>query len=182
YAPTLFTQAGLLSTTSFFLASSVSGILMVLVILCSQWFQDTRTCGVQQIGGSAICALAMLIIGAIYLSHSNSAEPGRTTFIYIFVVGFVSTWAIVTRIVCNATKTRAAVSSLSQCANWVLNCMVAFSTLLFLNRSSWGPYFLFDGCSLLDAAVCFVFQPKTKGLTLKAIDSGLDDLRRSSLH
>ncbi len=89
----------------------------------------------------------MLIIGAIYLSHSNSTEPGRTAiicFIYIFVAGFVSSWAIVTRIVCNEvqpTKTRAAVSSLSQCANWVVNCVVAFSTPLFLNRSSWGPYF-----------------------------------------
>ncbi len=123
----------------------------------------------------------MLIIGAIYLSRSNSTEPGRTAiicFIYIFVAGFVSSWAIVTRIVCNEvqpTKTRAAVSSLSQCASWVVNCVVAFSTPLFLNRSSWGPYFLFGGCSLLNAAVCFVFQPETKGLTLEAIDSGLDD-------
>lgn len=154
---------------------------MVLVTLCSQWFQDKWSRRVQQIGGSAICALAMLIIGAIYLSHSNSTEPGRTAiicFIYIFVAGFVSSWAIVTRIVCNEvqpTKTRAAVSSLSQCANWVVNCVVAFSTPLFLNRSSWGPYFLFGGCSLLNAAVCFVFQPETKGLTLEAIDSGLDD-------
>ncbi|KAK0434938.1 general substrate transporter [Armillaria borealis] len=181
YAPTLFSQAGLSSTTSSFLASGVSGILMVLVTLCSQWFQDKWSRRVQQIGGSAICALAMLIIGAIYLSHSNSTEPGRTAIIcsiYIFVAGFVSSWAIVTRIVCNEvqpTKTRAAVSSLSQCANWIVNCVVAFSTPLFLNRSSWGPYFLFGGCSLLNAAVCFAFQPETKGLTLEAIDSGLDD-------
>ncbi|KAK0458443.1 general substrate transporter [Desarmillaria tabescens] len=148
YAPTLFSQAGLSSTASSFLASGVSGILMVVITFFCQWFQDK-------------CSATAIIC-----------------FIYIFIAGFISTWAIVCRIVCNEvqpTQTRAAASSLGQCANWVVNCVVAFSTPLFLNRSTWGPYFLFGGCSLLNAAVCFAFQPETKGLTLEAIDSGFED-------
>ncbi|PBK87572.1 general substrate transporter [Armillaria gallica] len=181
YAPTLFSQAGLSSTTSSFLASGVSGILMVVITFCCQWFQDKWPRRTQMIGGSAVCGFAMLIIGSIYLSHANNTEHGRTAiicFIYIFIAGFISSWAIVCRIVCNEvqpTQTRAAASSLGQCANWVVNCVVAFSTPLFLNRSTWGPYFLFGGCSLLNAAVCFAFQPETNGLTLEAIDSGFED-------
>ncbi|KAK0502750.1 general substrate transporter [Armillaria luteobubalina] len=169
----LFSQAGLSSTTASFLASGVSGIVMVVITFFCQWFQDRWPRRAQMIGGSAVCGFAMLIIGSIYLSHANDTEHGKAAiicFIYIFIAGFISTWAIVCRIVCNEvqpTHTRAAASSLGQCANWVVNCVVAFSTPLFLNRSTWGPYFLFGGCSLLNAA--------TKGLTLEAIDSGFED-------
>ena len=41
YAPVLFTNAGLSSSTSSFVASGVSGILIVIVTLASQFFTDT---------------------------------------------------------------------------------------------------------------------------------------------
>ncbi len=113
--------------------------------------------------GSTVCGFAMLI-GSIYLSHANNAEHGRTAiicFIYIFSAGFISSWAIVCRIVCNEvqpTQIRAAASSLGQCANWVVNCVVAFSTPLFLNRSTWGSV-LFVRWMFLVERYCMLCVP-----------------------
>ncbi len=140
YVPTLFSQAGLSSTTSSFLASGVSGILTAVITFCCQWFQDKCKMSLLLTSSALLsrdsratsypndrrfCRVwsAMLIIGSIYLSRANNTESGRTAiicFIYIFIAGFISSWAIVCRIVCNEvqpTQTHAAVSSLGQCAD-----------------------------------------------------------------
>ncbi|KAK0210310.1 hypothetical protein DFS33DRAFT_1378288 [Desarmillaria ectypa] len=154
YAPTLFSQAGLSSTTSSFLLSGVSRIVMVVITFCCQWFQDKWIRRTQMIGGSAF-----------NLSLALQQHRTRGGHDYLLHLHFYR------RVHLELSHS----SSLGQCANWVVNCVVAFSTPLFLNRSTWGPYFLFGGCSLFNAVVCFAFQPETKGLTLEAIDSGFED-------
>lgn len=72
-------------------------------------------------------------------------------------------------------RTRAAATSLGQCANWVVNWAIAFSTPLFLARSSYGPYFLFGGCSLFTTLVCIGFQPETRGASLEEVDKAFEE-------
>lgn len=48
--------------------------------------------------------------------------------------------------------------------------MIAFTTPLFLAKSSSGPYFLFGACSLLTTLVCVAFQPETRGSSLEDVD------------
>lgn len=48
--------------------------------------------------------------------------------------------------------------------------MIAFTTPLFLAKSSSGPYFLFGACSLLTTLVCVAFQPETSGSSLEDVD------------
>ena len=55
---------------------------------------------------------------------------------------------------------------LAQFVNWI----VAFTTPLFLAKSSYGPYFLFGGCSLLTSLVCLAFQPETRDASLEDVD------------
>jgi hypothetical protein len=55
--------------------------------------------------------------------------------------------------------------TLHQSVNWIM----AFSTPLFLSRSSSGPYFMFGGFALLTVVVCVAFQ---SGVTI--ILEGLD--------
>ena len=75
--------------------------------------------------GGAVIASTMLIIGTLYASGASSKPAGRwaiIVLIYLFVIGFTCTWAIVIRIICSElqpTRTRAAVSSFGQCVNWV---------------------------------------------------------------
>lgn len=76
------------------------------------------------IRGGSVIASSMLIIGALYASGAANNSAGRwaiIVLIYIFVIGYTCSWAIVVRIICSEiqpTQTRAAVSSLGQCANW----------------------------------------------------------------
>ena len=117
------------------------------------------------IRGGSVIASTMLTIGALYASGASGTASGRwaiIVLIYCFVIGYTCSWAIVVRIICSEiqpTRTRAAVSSLGQCANWVrstlalvphvltraqaVNWLIAFSTPLFLAKSTSGPYFLF---------------------------------------
>jgi hypothetical protein len=51
-----------------------------------------------------------------------------------------------------------------------VNWIIAFSTPLFLARSSSGPYFLFGACAFLTVLVCALFQPESRGVSLEALD------------
>lgn len=69
----------------------------------------------------------MTIIGTLYSTSASAQPAGRWTIIvliYVFVVTFAMTWAMVIRTVSSEiqpTKTRAAATSLAQCSNWVSN-------------------------------------------------------------
>lgn len=52
-----------------------------------------------------------------------------------------------------------------------MNWVVAFTTPIFLAKSSYGVYFLFGGCLLLTVAVCLFIMPETTGKTLEDIDA-----------
>ncbi|KAJ7628434.1 general substrate transporter [Roridomyces roridus] len=180
YAPVLFKQAGLSTTTASFLASGVSGIVMVVLTALSQVFQDKWSRRTQMIGGSSVIAGCMLVMGSLYVSNAAQSPAGKRTLIaliYIFIAAFISSWAVVIHVIASEIqpkRTRASATSLAQCAvNWV----IAFSTPLFLKRSSSGPYFMFGTCTLLTVLICLVFQPETKGLSLETLDQGFEDTK-----
>ncbi|TFY50918.1 hypothetical protein EVG20_g11256 [Dentipellis fragilis] len=177
YAPVLFSQAGLSSTTSAFLASGVSGLLNVACTIVTQIFTDDWGRRPSMIWGGSVISGTMLLIGILYASDASATAAGRWTviaLIYIFIVAFSMSWAVVNRIYCSEIqpmRTRAAATSLGQCANWAVNWIIAFTTPLFLHASSSGPYFLFGACALVTVVVCFLFQPESKGVSLEGLDS-----------
>ncbi|KAA1469448.1 general substrate transporter [Dentipellis sp. KUC8613] len=177
YAPVLFSQAGLSSTTSAFLASGVSGLLNVACTIVTQIFTDDWGRRPSMIWGGSVISGTMLLIGILYASDASATAAGRWTviaLIYIFIVAFAMSWAVVNRIYCSEIqpmRTRAAATSLGQCANWAVNWIIAFTTPLFLHASSSGPYFLFGTCALITVVVCFLFQPESKGVSLEGLDS-----------
>ncbi|KAH8813832.1 general substrate transporter [Flagelloscypha sp. PMI_526] len=176
YAPVLFSQAGLSSSTSSFLASGVSGLLNVFCTIVALFFMDKWGRRPTILWGGSIIAFAMLSIGTLYASGATDHSAGRWAvvgFIYLFIIAFSMSWAVVNRMYCSEiqpTKTRAAATSLGQCFNWIVNWTIAFSTPLFLARSSYGPYFMFGSCTLFTVLVCIALMPESKGLTLEALD------------
>lgn len=92
------------------------------------------------IRGGMIISACMLTIGAIYASHADATPAGRWSIIaliYIFVIAYGMSWAVVLRIYCSEiqpTKTRAAATSLGQCCNWV--CSIVHFLLLVHTGSS----------------------------------------------
>ena len=83
------------------------------------------------IRGGSVIASTMLIIGTLYASGASNTAAGRwaiIVLIYLFVIGFTCSWAIVIRIIVSElqpTRTRAAVSSLGQCVNWVRTLLLS---------------------------------------------------------
>ncbi|KAF7335303.1 MFS sugar [Mycena sanguinolenta] len=186
YAPVLFQQAGLSSTSASFLASGVSGIVMVVLTAGSLFFQDRWARRPQMISGGSVIAGCMLLMGILYASDAAQTQAGGRTLIaliYIFIAAFISTWAVVIRVIASEMqpkRTRAPATSLAQCFGWAVNWIIAFSTPLFLTRSTSGPYFMFGTCALLTVLVCVVFQPETKGLSLEMLDQEFQETKLQS--
>lgn len=57
----------------------------------------------------------------------------------------------------------------------VINWIIAFTTPMFLARTSSGPYFLFGSCSLLTTLVCLAFQPETRGASLEEVEKAFQE-------
>ncbi|KAJ6464574.1 general substrate transporter [Mycena sanguinolenta] len=186
YAPVLFQQAGLSTTSASFLASGVSGIVMVVLTVGSLFFQDRWARRPQMISGGSVIAGSMLLMGILYASDAAQTQAGGRTLIaliYIFIAAFHLTWAVVIRVIASEMqpkRTRAPATSLAQCFGWAVNWVIAFSTPLFLTRSTSGPYFMFGTCALLTVMVCVVFQPETKGLSLEMLDQEFQETRLQS--
>ena len=120
----------------------------------------------------------MFLIGGLYAGNAvhHSSGAGRWVVIvsiYIFVAVFCITWSIGIRIYVAESqpqRTRASATNLAHGSNWMTNFLVALTTPILLAKSSYGAYFLFGGCSLFTAIVCFVFVPETKGRSLEEIE------------
>lgn len=178
YAPLLFQQAGLSSTESTFLASGVSALLIFSVtipatILADRWGRRLNTI----LGGLGMTA-TMFLMGSLYASSSVHAGTGAGRWvvivcIYLFAVIYCVSWAVGIKVYAaeiQPQRTRASATSIAHGSNWLSNFLVALVTPTLLAKTSYGAYFLFGGCTLLTAAVCWVFMPETRGMSLGEID------------
>lgn len=178
YAPLLFQQAGLVSDSSSFLASGLSGVVIFAttipaVLLADRWPRRVPVVH----GGFALTAI-MLVIGSLYASGSVASDHGAgrwvvVAFIFLFTFVYSATWAVTITVYASEVqpiRTRAAASSLGRSGNWIVNWIVAFTTPIFLMKSSYGVYFLFGGSCLVTSMVCFLWMPETRGLSLEEID------------
>ncbi|KAJ9246659.1 hypothetical protein DTO207G8_8716 [Paecilomyces variotii] len=179
YAPTLFKQAGLSSTSSSFLASGITGILGVVVTIPASLLADRWNRCTSLIAGGLAIGACMVVIGSLYASNSvhPSSGAGRWVVIisiYLYTIFFGISWGVTIKIYSTEVqpaRTRAAASSLGQGVNWVANFLVAFTTPIFLAHSSCGAYYFFGSWNLLTALVCVFFMPETKGRSLEKIEA-----------
>ncbi|CAI9635759.1 unnamed protein product [Alternaria burnsii] len=176
YAPTIFAQAGIPSQTASFLASGISAILMLAfsipaTLLADKWGRRTSA-----ICGGVILSATMLLIGSLYAAdavHSYGAARWVVIVsVFVFALGYVSTWAIVGKIYASEiqpTKTRATTNSMATGGSFLANWLVAFATPIFLAKSAYGAYFLFGGVALLTLMVLAICMRETRGLSLEDI-------------
>jgi MFS family permease len=178
YAPLLFEQAGLASSTATFFASGVSALVIFAVTIPGLLWADRWGRRHSIIAGGIGLSTTMFLIGALYAADAvhPSSGPGRwlvIVAIYLFAVIFSLTWAIGIKVYSaeiQPQRTRASATGLAHGSNWVTNFLVALTTPILLSKSSFGAYFLFGGCTLLTALVCAVFMPETKGKSLDEIE------------
>ena len=92
YAPTLFEQAGLASSSTF-LASGVSGILIFVFTILSVIYVDRWGRRQSTIYGGLVLLACMMTIGMLYATNSVHATYGAGKWIvipsiYIFAVAY----------------------------------------------------------------------------------------------
>jgi hypothetical protein len=79
----------------------------------------------QMIGGGSVIAGCMLVMGGLYASNAAQTRAGQRTLIaliYVFIAAFISSWAVVIRVIASEIqpkRTRASATSLAQCFSWV---------------------------------------------------------------
>ncbi|KAH7102704.1 general substrate transporter [Auriculariales sp. MPI-PUGE-AT-0066] len=180
YAPALFAQAGLASSTASFLASGVVGIVIFLVTIPVLIYSDTWGRRPPMIWGGLVLSLSLLIIGTLHASHASDHKGAQYTIIgliFVYVMAFSMSWAVIIRgysAEIQPMRTRAPATALGQGVNWLVNWIVAFTTPMFLAKSTSGPYFLFGGCSLLTTAICFLYARESLGMSLEDIEKEFD--------
>jgi sugar porter (SP) family MFS transporter len=178
YAPLLFSSAGLSSSTAAFLASGISALLILLVTLPAFLFADRWGRSTSAIFGGLVQTFCMFLMGSLYAARAVHSDRGAARWvvivcIYIFAMVFSGTWGVCFRVYVSEIqppRTRAGASSLALSANWMVNWIIAFTTPIFLAKSSYGVYFLFGSAALLTVVVCALWMPETKGRSLEDID------------
>lgn len=146
-------------------------------LLADHW--DRRT---SVISGGICTGIPMLVIGSLYASGHVHAEHGVArwvviTSIYFYVIAFSVSWAVTIKIYITEVqpaRTRAAASSLAQGANWVANSIIAFTTPIFLARSSCGAYFVFSFFAWLTVIACALYMPETRSRPLESIEASFN--------
>jgi len=121
YAPTLFAQAGLPENSAGFLASGLSGILVVVIsipaaILADKWGRRTSV-----IVGGVLLSSLMFLMGIMYAARAvHHTGPGRWVVIvsiFAFALTYAATWAFVGKIYASEIQpghTRAASNAVAQ--------------------------------------------------------------------
>ncbi len=77
YAPTLFAQAGLSGESGAFIASGVTGLLLVFATLCGTLLVDKLGRRTIIINGGAVVSFSMMCIGALYASGAAYSRVGK---------------------------------------------------------------------------------------------------------
>ncbi|KAF2466628.1 putative transporter [Lindgomyces ingoldianus] len=179
YAPLLFERAGLTSSSASFLASGVSAIVILSVTIPALIWADKWGRRQSTIYGGLGLSVIMFLMGGLYAGNAvhDSYGAGRwvvVVSIYLFAVVFCISWAVGIKIYVAESqpqRTRASATSLAHGSNWIANFLVALTTPILLDRSTFGAYFLFGGCTLLTAVVCLIWMPETKGKSLDEIEA-----------
>jgi len=77
YAPTLFAQAGLSGDSGAFIASGVTGLMLVVATLAGTLYVDKVNRRTIVITGGCLVSFAMIMIGILYASGAAQQRVGK---------------------------------------------------------------------------------------------------------
>lgn len=77
YAPTLFAQAGLSGSSGAFIASGVTGLMLVFATLCGTLWVDRLNRRTIVIWGGSSVSFSMIMIGILYGTGAAGGRVGK---------------------------------------------------------------------------------------------------------
>lgn len=137
--------------------------------------------------GGVVMGVLMFLMGGLYAGNAvhKSTGAGRWVVIvciYLFSALYSVTWGISVKVYSaeiQPQRTRASATTLAHSSNWVCNFLVALTTPVLLEKSSFGAYFLFGGCCVITVLVGIFFMHETKGRTFGEIEEAFKGSRRN---
>ncbi|KXJ90419.1 putative hexose transport-related protein [Microdochium bolleyi] len=179
YAPQIFAQLGLTSTTVSLLATGVVGIAMFLATIPAVLYVDRLGRKPVLAIGALGMALCHFIIAIIFAKNSDqwATQPAAgwaaVAMVWLFVVHFGYSWGPCAWIVVAEIwplSCRSYGVALGASSNWMNNFIVGQVTPIMLQSITYGTYILFGMLTTLGAAFVWFFLPETKRLTLEEMD------------
>ncbi|KAF4972000.1 hypothetical protein FSARC_1330 [Fusarium sarcochroum] len=183
YAPTIFKDLGLSTTTTALFAQGIYGVVKVVTCLIFIFFlADSLGRRKSFMIGGAIQTFCMFFIGFTqYLrfgpepgenDHPPPAGVAALAMVYIFAAAFNMSWGPVSWIYVSEIPTnrlRAYNVALASFTHWVHNLAVSKSTPVMLLHNPYRAYFIFGSFNFFMAVVAF-WIPETKGISLERMD------------
>jgi SP family galactose:H+ symporter-like MFS transporter len=173
YAPTIFQSAGINSASSAILATSIVGMLNVVVTIVALLLIDRLGRRTLLLVGSVGMVIALIALGSIFaLSLKNAGALtliALLVYIASFALGFGPVfWLMSAEIF--PTHVRATGSSISAFCNWAANLLISVTFLLLIGAI--GAPFTFWSYAVMGIFAfifCYALVPETKGKTLEQV-------------
>ncbi|KAI4862695.1 general substrate transporter [Hypoxylon rubiginosum] len=179
YAPSIFRQLGMNSTTTSLLATGVVGIVMfVFTVPAVLYIDRVGRKPVLTVGaiGMATCHIIIAVIvakNADQWGTQPAAGWAAVVMVWLFVIHFGYSWGPCAWIIVAEIwplSSRAYGTSLGASSNWMNNFIVGQVTPIMLSRIGYGTYVLFGLLTFMGAGFIWFFVPETKRLTLEEMD------------
>ncbi|KAH7179100.1 general substrate transporter [Fusarium flagelliforme] len=178
YAPSIFGQLGMSSTTTSLLATGVVGIVMfIATIPAVLWIDRLGRKPVLAVGavGMSLCHLIIAVILAKNIDNFENHQAAgwaAIVMVWLFVILLDSwgpcAWIIIAEIW--PLSTRPYGVALGASSNWMNNFIVGQVTPDMLEGITYGTYILFGLLTLMGAGFIWFFVPETKRLSLEEMD------------
>jgi len=140
--------------------------------------------------GGIITTIGMSLTGLIIGIFSETAIDPRThetsftitniyasysilAFIYIFIIGYATTWGVIAWIYPSEIfpiKVRSKAISITTASNWGFNYIISLLSPILMEKITWGLYVILASFSVLMVVSVYNWYPETCGYSLEEID------------
>lgn len=161
YSPTIFKSLGVVGTNTALFATGIYGVVKTIAAIVAYFYiVDRLGRRTLLLSGAAIMAFSLFFIGG-YIKvakpvASTSGDAKITSggiaacaFIYIYVIGFVSSFAGVPFILsseCVPLNIRAVSATLGAATQWLFNLVITKATPYMVTSLKYGTFFFFGSC------------------------------------
>lgn len=179
YSPTIFQSLGLRGTQSSLFATGIYGVVKTVTAFVAYFIiVDRFGRRTLLLAGSLIMIVALFFVGGyIQVARPNAAADDITSggiaacaFIYIYVIGFVSSYAGVPWILsneCVPMNIRTISATLGAATQWLFNLVITKATPYMITSIGGGTFFFYGACVVLGVVYVWFFVPETKNVSLE---------------
>ncbi|CUM65878.1 uncharacterized protein PRCAT00003528001 [Priceomyces carsonii] len=184
YAPTIFSQLGMNSTTTSMLGTGVYGIVNMLSTIPAVFLVDKFGRKTLLMCGAMGTFVSLVIVGAIVgkfgdnLATNKVAGRAAIAFIFIYDFNFSYSWAPIGWVLPSEIFNigiRSKAISITTSSTWMNNFIIGLVTPPMLEHMKWGTYIFFAAFAIVAFFFTWFIIPETKGVPLEEMDKVFGD-------